>query len=156
MSRNRADWGAHEPEACRMSQSMQPLEDPLESMSRELSGMVDEMARRSFYHFSQSLAWQPAVNVYEDDASLYFCVELAGLHKEQVQVEVAENRVTVRGERAVQLPPDCPAGVSMLRLEINSGPFERVIKLPALADADTTQARLIDGFLWIEMRKRNT
>ena len=61
-----------------MSVRLEPIEDSFESMGRQLGDMMKEMTRQSYYHFSRSIAWQPAVNVYEDQERFYVCAELAG------------------------------------------------------------------------------
>jgi HSP20 family molecular chaperone IbpA len=39
-------------------------------------------------------------------------------------------------------------------MEINSGGFERIIKLPERADLGCVEAKLESGFLWITVAKK--
>lgn len=138
-----------------MSVRLEPIEDSFESMSRQLGDLMHEMTRRSYYHFSRSVAWQPAVNVYQDDRHFYICAELAGLDKKQIQVDVLGSKIVIKGDRAAPFPQGTEANGSTLRMEISYGPFERVIELPEQADMQKVCARLTDGFLWVTIGKRH-
>lgn len=132
---------------------IQLSDEPFETFGHQLSDMMNEITRRSYYRFSQSVTWEPAVNVYEDQQSFHICAELAGLSRDQIQVEVAEHKIIFKGERPVPAPRDSQSSGCMLRLEINSGRFERCIELTDLADMDTVEAHLDTGFLWIKVDK---
>jgi HSP20 family protein len=136
-----------------MSVRLEPVEDSFESMGRQLGDMMKEMTRQSYYHFSRSIAWQPAVNVYEDEERFYVCAELAGLEKRQIHVEVLGGKIAIKGDRAAPAP-HAAANTSTLRMEISYGPFERIIELPQQADLQKVSARLTDGFLWITVDKQ--
>ena len=113
-----------------------------------------EQFRSGYYHYCQSDAWQPPVNIYEDRGRYSICVELAGLAKCEVGVEVVGQEIRVHGERAVPLPEGPVPPECVLRIEIDSGRFFRSIELPADADLNTAAANLDRGFLWITVEKR--
>ncbi|MBI4579193.1 MAG: Hsp20/alpha crystallin family protein [Planctomycetes bacterium] len=113
-----------------------------------------ESVSRGYYHFSQSPAWQPLVNVYEDEVRFHICVELAGLDKDEVAVEVVDQEIHISGERPVPVPSDPLNPECILRIEIDSGRFFRAIALPSQADLGSTTARLDRGFLWITVDKQ--
>ena len=138
-----------------MTVHVQATEDAYESLDRQLGDLVDEMTHRRYYRFSRSVGWQPAVNVYENEHGFYLCAELAGLTKDQVEVEAAGNKIVLRGDRPVPEPPQSGGPSCILRMEINSGPFERTIELPAQADMTAVEAKLENGFLSITISKRN-
>jgi HSP20 family molecular chaperone IbpA len=117
-----------------MSVRLEPIEDSFESMSRQLGDVMHEMTRRSYYHFSRSVAWQPAVNVYHDEKNFYICAELAGLDKKQIHVDVLGTKIAIKGDRAAPFPQHSEGASSTLRMEISYGPFERIIELPEQAD----------------------
>lgn len=113
--------------------------------------------RREHYHgycrYSHSASWEPAVNVFEDAGKFYICAELAGLEKDQVNVEVVEQEIRIHGERPVPIPCDQMSPECILRIEIDSGRFFRAIRLPEQADLNSTAARLDKGYLWITVAK---
>jgi HSP20 family protein len=137
-----------------MSPQIQVQEDAFNELGKQINWLIDEMSRRNYYKFSRKPTWQPALNVYEDEEYIRLCLELAGLAREQVHVEVVENRLTVRGQRPVPPPPGTHQPGSVLRIEIDSGLFERTVELPDAADVDSIEAQLQDGFLWITIAKR--
>jgi HSP20 family protein len=133
---------------------VQASEGAFEAYKRQLGDLVDELAGRGYYRFSRSVRWQPRVNVYEDDRNVHLLCELPGLLKDQIHVEVSGRRLTIRGERPAPPPPEGAQPSCILRMEIDSGPFERIIELPAEADMGAVEARLDNGFLWITVAKR--
>ena len=137
-----------------MATRLEPVEDSFESMNRQLGDLMHEMTRRSYYHFSRSVAWQPAVNVYEDELHYYICAELAGLEKKQIHVDVLGSKIVIKGDRAAPPPPHTQGNSSTLRMEISYGPFERMIELPVQADMQKVSARLTDGYLWVTIDKQ--
>jgi HSP20 family protein len=97
-------------------------------------------------------AWQPAVNVYAYDDHFEVCVELAGVRKQEIKVEVEQGRLTVRGQR--QLPDigfkqtTCSR---ILVMEIPDGAFERILDFPVAVETGKVSARQDDGWLWITL-----
>ena len=120
----------------------------------QINWLIDEMSRRSYYRFSKKPTWQPALNVYEDEGHVHLCLELAGLAREQIHVEVVERKLTVRGQRQVHPPLSARQPRSVLRIEIDSGPFERTVELPDFVNTDSVEAKLQDGFLWITIARQ--
>lgn len=106
-----------------------------------------------FLRFARAVGWKPAVNVYEDDRGYYICAEIAGRSKDQIDVEVLGQQVVIRGDRPVPTPPQGRGPRCVMRMEINSGPFERRIELSEKADMNTVRARLTNGMLWISVTK---
>jgi len=92
----------------------------------------------------------PAVNVWEDETALFAEADLPGIDPAKLEVFVTEgNQLTVQGERAA---PEVP-GAAWVRQERPSGPFVRVIALPALVDADKVDARYEHGVLRVTLPK---
>jgi len=75
------------------------------------------------------------------------CVDLAGIDKSLIALQVEPRRVTVRGSRDAPEPID--QAVQMLALEIDYGPFERQVELPAEVDVEQARAEQENGLLWI-------
>lgn len=138
-----------------MSIHVHAVEDSFDSMSRQINDIIGEMSKRSYFRFSRNVAWEPSVNILEDDHHLYFCVELAGMSQDATVVEVVENKLRIRGDRPVPRPPGSESTGCIMHMEINSGSFERLIELPDRADPAIIDARLESGFLWITVDKRN-
>ena len=72
--------------------------------------------------------WQPNTDVYQTDNGLVVKVELAGMRSDNLELTVEGNRLRISGNR----PDGCRAAkCSFLVMEINYGPFETVLDLPA-------------------------
>ncbi len=56
--------------------------------------------QKGFYAYSGE-TWTPNVNLYETNTSYLVCVDLAGVDKRKIDVEVADQRLKLRGNRAV-------------------------------------------------------
>jgi HSP20 family protein len=75
-------------------------------------------------------------------------VELAGMRSEHLEITVEGNRLKISGNR----PDGCRAAkCSFLVMEINYGPFESVLELPAGYDLSQAKAAYLNGFLRIDV-----
>jgi HSP20 family protein len=78
------------------------------------------------------------------------CVDLAGVDKSSIDLTVEPRRLVLRGTRQAPEPADGEGRpVQMLALEIDYGPFERVVELPAEVDSEGAGAEHENGLLWI-------
>jgi len=138
-----------------MTVHVQPAEGSFESLGRQLSELMEQMTKRNYYRFSRSAVWRPDINIYEDHENLYVCCELAGLARDEVDVQVTGQVICIRGERPAPMPPASAEPRCVRCMEIDSGRFERSIELPDTADLNAVEAKLVDGLLWITVAKRN-
>ena len=136
-----------------MSPQLQVQEDPFNQLGKQINWLIDEMSQRNYYKFSRKSVWQPSLNIYEDENHLHLCLELAGLARKQIHVEIVDRKLTIRGQRVVPPPSATGRPSTVLCIEIDSGPFERMIELPGSVDVESIEARLRDGFLWISIAK---
>jgi len=92
--------------------------------------------------------WVPNTDVYATDNGLVVKVELAGMRSEHLEITVEGNRMRIAGNR----PDGCRAAkCSFLVMEINYGPFESVLELPAGYDLGQAKAAYLNGFLRIDV-----
>lgn len=118
--------------------------DALEDLRRDLGGAFAgaiPAARRA--------RAMPAVNVYETPAEIVLTAELPGVPLERIELSVDGDRLTLRGERKIELPE----GARAHRLERRGGAFERVLALPAEADMAAIQAVYRNGILLVKVPK---
>jgi HSP20 family protein len=73
--------------------------------------------------------WTPNVDIYEADKGVFIAVDLPGVDKEDVAVEVKDNVLAISGERKADLIPE---GTSYYRRERPLGLFLRTFTLHAL------------------------
>jgi len=121
----------------------------LDQLQREMDRLFDyfQHGKRPRVVFSER-AWAPHVDVYEADGQLVVLVELAGVPKERIQIEVKNDQLTLRGQRRLRHRGDQR---TFYALEVPYGGFERRIRLPFAVDATRAEASYQDGFLEIVM-----
>lgn len=106
--------------------------------------------------FSQSatLKWQPPINAFRCHSAIRICVDLAGVDRAGIELTVEARRVLIRGSRIPPEPNEHEGhALQVLALEIDYGPFEREVNLPAEAEVevDGAQAKQENGLLWITL-----
>lgn len=98
------------------------------------------------------VTWEPAVNLYAYDDRIEVCMDLAGVRKKDIKVDVESRSLIVRGYREF---PDggCehPPCHRILVMEIADGNFERILEFPMEVDTDRVTARQDNGWLWITL-----
>lgn len=116
----------------------------------QIAAQLHELHFGSFH--APVAAWQPQVNVYAHHDRFEVCMELAGVAKEDIEVQVDARRLVIRGER--QAPEQhCgkPACGRILMMEIADGRFERTLDFAVDLDPDSTVAKHENGWLWITL-----
>lgn len=88
--------------------------------------------------------WSPPIEVSQRERQFVVRAELAGVRREDVQVEVRNDRLTIEGERRQEPPQEPRENRSSERAY---GRFYREIPLPPGADAAAASAWLHDGLL---------
>ena len=119
----------------------------------------DPLHSRGYYSFYPTETWTPNVNLYETDGAYVVCVDLAGVEKEKIDVEVADGRLKLRGRRAVPMAAAISVDTPSTRLrvhlmEIDHGSFARDVELPEDVHHDRINAKYESGLLWIELPKK--
>ena len=94
--------------------------------------------------FGHAATWEPNIEVFQRGSELVIRADLPGLSKGDVIVEVADDAVTIRGERREQHEEQHDG---FFRTERVYGTFYRVIPLPEGARAETAKATFNNGVL---------
>jgi HSP20 family protein len=97
--------------------------------------------------------WQnmfPAMDLHEDADQLMVTAELPGMKKEDINVSLHENTLTVSGEKKCE---DQEKSGESYRSERCYGRFHRSISLPWSVDAEKIDASYRDGVLKIKLPK---
>jgi HSP20 family protein len=94
--------------------------------------------------------WNPQMDVYETPEEFYITAEIAGVEKEDIDIEINNKALKISGRR----PHQPRAAEASFRLaEIQYGQFERVIYLPTTIDPDVVSATYTNGFLHLRLAK---
>lgn len=149
--------GRLQPEMQWMHGIFQLWDEPFSMMRRlsaDMEQFLDRFARpgmapaawRAGSRPGRNGAWAPQIEIAQRQNEFVICAELAGVRREDVQVEVRNDRLTIEGERR-QEPPHEPR--EMRSTERSYGRFYREIALPPGADANAASAAMHDGMLEI-------
>jgi len=129
-------------------------DQPFQNVARQTNKLMEQLNKGFFYPGEN---WTPSVNLYETAACYLVCVDLAGVDKEKIDVEVADRRLKLRGARAVPsyAPPsqDPQEKLKVHLMEIDHGAFTREVEIPSDADRHKITATYRNGLLWIEIPK---
>jgi HSP20 family protein len=93
----------------------------------------------------------PPVDIYEDANHIVLTVEAPGLKQEDLQIQLENNVLTVRGERKFEQETK---EKNYHHIERRYGSFARTFTLPTTVDADKVQASYDAGLLRIELGKK--
>ena len=96
------------------------------------------------------LGWVPAVEVYEKADKFIVRAELPGMKKEEIDVSVVGDTLTITGERKAESEVK---DEDYYRCELCYGKFSRSVGLPAAVNAAKVDASYENGILEITLPK---
>jgi len=94
----------------------------------------------------------PAVNTREDEKNYYIEIDLPGVSKDDINVELNENKLTVSGERKTK---EEVKKEDYYLVESSFGKFQRTFTLPENVDIEHIEAKDNNGVLEIIIPKAN-
>lgn len=94
----------------------------------------------------------PAVDIADLEKEIQVRVELPGMEEKDIDVEISENMLTIRGEKKEEREEGEKEGRYYLS-ERRYGSFERSLRLPESANCDKVDARFSKGVLTITFPK---
>lgn len=92
----------------------------------------------------------PSVNTREGEDAYYIDVDLPGVKKEDVEINVDENLLTIKGKRETKEEVEKE---DYYRIESAYGTFSRSFTLPEKVDVEKIEAKSDDGVLEIVIPK---
>jgi HSP20 family protein len=117
---------------------------PLFEMSREMDRLLANGTR-------QLGTYMPPADVIGSEEHVTVTMDLPGFTSSDIDVELVDDVLTVRGERAFPYGDAKREGRSWQRLERGFGTFERVLRVPHGLDPDAIEASLVDGVLTLHI-----
>jgi HSP20 family protein len=125
----------------------------LRQMTSELDRLFDEPAWPSFRWptFARTFAstrWAPEIDVFEKDNRLVTKIDLPGMKKEDVKVEVADGNLAISGERKTEAEEKKE---HFYRCEREYGSFYRSVPLPEGVKLEDVKATFADGVLEVSV-----
>lgn len=92
----------------------------------------------------------PALNVWEEGDCLYTEAEIPGIDPKEIEIEVVDNVLTLRGEKKHERAEE---GNGFHYVERRYGSFNRSIELPTSVDSEKVSAEYKNGVLTVIMPK---
>jgi HSP20 family protein len=96
-------------------------------------------------------AWNPSVDIYENQDQIVLEAELPGLKREDFELSIENNVLTLRGERKFEKREDTD---NYHRVERAYGSFVRSFTLPPTVQGENAAAEYKEGVLRVTLPKR--
>ncbi len=131
-----------------MSQQWNPLQDLVvlqDRMNRLFEDATQRRANDAGDQFERA-DWTPAADIYETQSGYAIALDLPGINRDAVEIDVDDNRLIVKGIRVID--------ETTHRSERPRGKFLRTFSIPASVDQDAIGAEYKDGVLNIRLPKR--
>ena len=129
-------------------------DNPFWSLQREIDRLFDDFSR-GFPAFGMT-EWMPKtdltpkMDMIETDKEFELTFELPGLAEKDVEINVADNVLTIRGEKKAEKDAK---EKDYRMVERSYGAFARTIELPPGVTADGIKATLANGVLTVTIPK---
>ena len=128
----------------------------LSSPANELMSQFEEFINEFDPHMTPTLRgagmdFSPAVDLEEKDGNYLVTVDLPGLKKEEIKIDLHENVLSISGERVREEQSE-----GGRYSERSYGKFMRTFSLPTTGDADKINAQFENGVLKVTLPKAET
>lgn len=117
---------------------------------RNPSSLWEKEVEKIFDVFNKSESYTPACEIHDEEKSYTVSLDVPGLRKEELDIEVKDNQLIISGERKFETKSEKN---SVLRSERRYGKFSRIFTLPQNVNADGIEARFENGVLEIHLPK---
>lgn len=122
-------------------------------MTSDVDRVFDELSWPSFRRSFRALAgkpasWVPGIDVFEKDNRLITKIDLPGMKKEDVKVEVTDGHLAISGERRSEAEEKKD---NYYRSEREYGSFYRAVPLPDGVKLEDVKATFADGVLEVSV-----
>ncbi len=116
---------------------------------RPFESIIDEIFNGNRIN-PNSKIFTPSVDIAETDKNFEITVEIPGVKKEDIKINLEKNVLTVKGERSFENKEE---GKNYHRVETSYGSFQRSLTLPEDINDDSIVAKYEDGLLKITVEK---
>ena len=127
-----------------------PLRELLALKDRMNKIIENAMSRSQYGGSADAGNWSPAVDIFETPESVVIAAELPGLSPSEMEIRIADNTLTLKGERRLE------KGIQQEnyhRIERSYGSFSRSFPLPVGVKSSEARAEYRLGILHIRIPK---
>ena len=125
-------------------------DNPFFSLQRQIERLFDDFTRGFPTLGNGKMELLPSMDVTETDKEIEITAELPGLEEKDVQINVADNLLTIRGEKQAEREEK---DKNYRLVERSYGSFERTLELPKGVNADAIKANIAKGVLTVTVPK---
>lgn len=118
-----------------------------------LEDVISAMPAQVVHRELPALPVFPTINVRQDEANIYLEVHVPGFTQDQIDIEVADEYITIAGNAETENDSDETSNNDYLRREFHRQSFSRTVGLPTPIKKDEAQARMAHGILGIILPK---
>jgi len=126
------------------------LQSEFSTMQHEIDRMFDRFLHGGTADDGFASSWLPAVDIVEHETEYLVNIELPGVKKDDVSISVANDVLTIRGEKKQEKETK---EKSHYRTERVYGSFQRSFTLPTSVKSDKIEAYYDNGILTITLPK---
>lgn len=131
-----------------------PFRDLVSLQDRMNKLFEDSLARSNTADQEMTMgAWTPAVDIFETSDEVVLKADLPGVEKQDIDLRIEHNRLTLRGERKFLKET---TQEDYHRIERSYGTFSRSFQLPFSIDQDRISAEHQDGVLEVHLPKKES
>lgn len=123
--------------------------NPFTVLQQEIDRLFDGFGR-NFSTFAAPAAMMPRMDVSETDKTVEISAELPGLETKDVQLNLADNMLTIRGEKKSEREEK---DKDYHLIERSFGSFARSVALPEGVKAEDVSAEIAKGVLKVTVKK---
>jgi len=128
-----------------------PFQD-LVALQRRMNSAFQEFSRNQDQdELFTSSGFVPPVDIYEDEHKLTLKLETPGIRQEDLDIQVENHTLTIRGERRVDKDEKQE---NFRRMEHRYGSFSRAFTLPDTVDTSNVKAEYENGILRLVFERR--
>jgi HSP20 family protein len=127
-----------------------PFHD-LRTIQDQMNRLIDLAWNRESGEDIREGAWQPPVDIYEDEHAVIIKAELPDVDQKDIEVKIEDNTLILRGERKQD---ESIRKENYHRIERFYGSFQRSFALPITIDREKVKASCEKGVLTITLPKR--
>jgi len=120
----------------------QDLEARFDQLGKDVKQFIDRITPDS-----ECTSFYPDVDHVEDDHAIRIYIDLPGMDKNDIQLSIKDNVLTVKGERLILYPES----IKKHRLERSKGMFTRSFPVASAINITDIKAKFKDGVLSIEI-----
>ncbi len=139
-----------------MAQAPRPVEriatEDIENIRKLLEMLMSEHTPAKHpIKMKTSFGWEPPMDVFETDTEFVVIMDIAGMDPHEINVATDGNVLRIAGVRRDVLPANRR---QLHSLEIQVGPFQRLIGLPVRVVTDSVATHYANGLLEVRLKKR--